>query len=65
MNVHRPGEPGDIAAHGERLAWMRAEFCAAQQRRCEKRAIALVNRTLKAKAPVPEDEPPTLATPLL
>jgi hypothetical protein len=63
MTLHGRGGPGDIDAPGERLAWMRAEFRAAQQRRYEKRAIAQVNRTLQAKPPVPESEPPTLATP--
>lgn len=50
-------------AEHERLNWMRAEFRAAQQRRCEKKAIALVNRSLTAKAPEPDVEPPTRATP--
>ena len=63
MMLHRMGEPGNLDAHETRLAWMRAEFREAQQRRCEKRAIALVNRTLKAKSFVPESEPPTRATP--
>ena len=60
---HGPDEPGDVDAHEERLAWMRAEFRAAQQRRYEKRAIALVNRSLTAKPPPSEVKPPTLATP--
>jgi hypothetical protein len=63
MDPQGLGEPGDIDDRQERLAWMRAEFRAAQQRRYEKRAIALVNKSLKAKPPSPEVEPPTGATP--
>ncbi len=59
-----PDEPIGIDEYQERLAWMRAEFRAAQQRRYEKRAIALVNTSLTARQPsTPEVEPPTLATP--
>lgn len=63
MTLHGTGEPGAIDADEERLAWMRAEFRAAQQRCYEKRAIALANRTLRAKPPVSESEPPTRSTP--
>jgi hypothetical protein len=63
MDPHGPDAPRDIDDHQERLAWMRAEFRSAQQRRYEKRAIALVNKSLKAKPLAPEVEPPTLATP--
>ena len=45
-----------------RLLWMRAEFRAAQQRRYEKAAIALTNRTITSKSgPAPEAEPPPAA----
>lgn len=63
MIPHSTGDSVAIDPHEERLAWMRAEFREAQQRRYEKRAIALVNRTLKAKPPSPESEPPTRANP--
>jgi hypothetical protein len=53
----------DIDEQQERLAWMRAEFRAAQQRRYEKRDAARVNKSLTATPPAPEVEPPTLATP--
>ena len=63
MQLHRPGEPG-IDEHEERLAWMRAEFRAAQQRRYEQHAIARVNRSMTATTPpAPEAAPPTRATP--
>lgn len=53
----------DTDEHVERLAWMRAEFRAAQQRRYEKGAIVLANKSLAARPPAPEAEPPTRATP--
>ena len=56
-------EPVDIATPGERLAWMRAEFRAAQQRRYEQRARVLANRSLVARPPDPEAAPPTHAIP--
>jgi hypothetical protein len=67
LGVMVPQAPDGLAATDERqtrLDWMRAEFRAAQQRQYEKRAIALVNRTMAAKPqPSPETEPPTRATP--
>ena len=48
--------------HEERVAWMRAEFRAAQLRRYEKAAIVLANRTITSKSgPAPEAEPPPAA----
>ncbi len=48
--------------HEERMAWMRAEFRAAQLRRYEKAAIAVANRTITLKSrPAPEAEPPPAA----
>jgi hypothetical protein len=63
MDPQGVAEFGDIDDRQEHLAWMRAEFRAAQQRRYEKRAIALANSSLNAKPPAPEVEPPTRATP--
>ena len=61
MDPHDAGTPPHIDDRLERLTWMRAEFREAQQRRYEKRAIAVANRALTGKPPAPE--PPTLATP--
>jgi hypothetical protein len=64
VDPHGPAEPGDIDEGDERLAWMRAEFGAARQRRSERRAIALVNRSLTATPPpAPDAAPPTRRTP--
>ena len=63
MILHGTGEAADIDAHEERLAWMRAEFREAQQRRYEKRAIVLVNTALAAKLPIRESTPPSGANP--
>jgi hypothetical protein len=57
------GDSVHVDPHEERLVWMRAEFRDAQQRRYEKRAIALVNTTLAAKLPIRERKPPTGANP--
>ena len=47
-----------------RLDWMRAEFRAAQQRRDEmRRHVFAKELRLAEPAPVPEAEPPVLATP--
>ena len=61
MTLYVPDE-----AHGtedeERVAWMRAEFRAAQLRRYEKAAIAVANRTITLKSgPAPGAEPPPRA----
>lgn len=55
----------EIDERQARLDWMRAEFRAAQQRRDAKRRHAVAIEVRPAEpAPVPEAEPPVLATPL-
>src|SRR5687768_11158292 len=44
----------------ERLGWMRDEFRAAQHRRYEKAAVALVNRELAGKPSATDVEPLTI-----